>query len=58
MEPFRMASLNLDQLAGDGRTWAEMLDDERAGEDALFKDLQKEEQRRLAQAEGEANIAQ
>lgn len=53
-----MASLNLDQLAGDGRTWAEMLDDERAGEDALFKDLQKEEQRRLAQAEGEANIAQ
>lgn len=56
IEPFRLG-FHLDSLASDGRTWAEILEEEQAreaekdSEEDLFKQLQQEEQRRLVQAE-------
>lgn len=57
MEALRMG-LQLDSLKGDGRTWAEILEDEQAtqeeekdADEDLFKTLQQEEKKRLAQAE-------
>lgn len=50
------SELQLEALKGDGRTWAEILEDEQATEekdadDDLFKTLQQEDRRRLAEAE-------
>lgn len=52
-------SLTLEGLAGDGRTWAEILDEEKTleaeknSEEELFKTLQNEDRARIAQAERE-----
>mmetsp|Transcript_118425 Transcript_118425/g.342414 ORF Transcript_118425/g.342414 Transcript_118425/m.342414 type:complete len:715 (-) Transcript_118425:395-2539(-) len=55
LETMRMG-LQLEALKGDGRTWAEILEDEQATEekdadDDLFKQLKEEDRRRLAEAE-------